>query len=105
MTTLLETNPLAGRSATHAIPSGQGSESTPLSASMDAFKLYRRQIPESQLDPAQLRHLARCIAEARGNSVPTQKTLEAMCWRTRSASEAKRQLIEANLRLVLHIAR
>ena len=105
MTILLETNPLAGRSATHAIQSEKGSESASLYASMDALKLYRRQIPESQLDPAQLRHLARCIAEARDNSVPTQKTLEAMCWHTRSASEAKRQLIEANLRLVLHIAR
>ena len=65
MTILLETNPLAGRSATHAIQSEKGSESASLYASMDALKLYRRQIPESQLDPAQLRHLARCIAEAR----------------------------------------
>lgn len=101
MPLLREIHPRVSRPATHVPKNTQAPEALTLPASLDSLKLYQQQIPRQRLDPAQLKSLARCIAEARENTMPNRQTLEVMSLRTRFAQEAKQQLIEMNLRLVL----
>jgi RNA polymerase primary sigma factor len=81
----------------------------------DTTRVYRYEIGQVELlSSEEVAHLAECIEQAKSNTKrqrgrrqvvrPVQADAETA--RTvRAAQEAKRQLIEANLRLVLHIAR
>jgi RNA polymerase primary sigma factor len=78
-----------------------------LPSEITPFDLYRADVNSRPLiSPERVTELAIQIEHAR----PTEKTkprLEKMCKRQRGpkAEEARRELIEANLRLVLHVAR
>lgn len=70
----------------------------------DATRFYRYEIGQVDLLSAEeVTHLAECIERGRKGKKP--RGLQRLTKETQEASEAKRQLIEANLRLVLHIAR
>jgi RNA polymerase primary sigma factor len=81
----------------------------------DTTRVYRYEIGQVEmLSSEEVAHLAECIERARINTRrqrgrrqavrPVQPDAETS-QETQAAQEAKRQLIEANLRLVLHIAR
>ncbi|MBV9230501.1 MAG: sigma-70 family RNA polymerase sigma factor [Chloroflexi bacterium] len=70
----------------------------------DATRFYRYEIGQvDMLSTEEVTHLAECID--RGRLGKRQRGLQRSAKETQEANEAKRQLIEANLRLVLHIAK
>jgi RNA polymerase primary sigma factor len=70
----------------------------------DTTRFYRYEIGQVDLlSSEEVAHLAECIE--RGKMGKRQRGLSRTTKETEEANEAKRQLIEANLRLVLHIAR
>jgi RNA polymerase primary sigma factor len=67
--------------------------------SQDTTSTYRNEVKQvDMLSPEQVKYLSQIIKQA-------QRRASDECRETEEAKEARRQLIEANLRLVLHIAR